>query len=130
MSLCHIWLGVLRSKKRGFAGLRRVFFFTTGIRSLATSVRRTIFVLAGRKNIRRSNCEIRFTPNSGFARLTSTIFECTALSDPFVRRWVSPLRDRSPSSPCSRYRLTQSNTAPFVTPISFATNPDGIPSSR
>ena len=73
MSLCHIWLGVLRSKKRGFAGLRRVFFFT-GISCLATSVRRTIVVLAGRKNIRRSNCEIRFTPKSGFARLTSTIF--------------------------------------------------------
>ncbi|MEI6516458.1 MAG: hypothetical protein WCO77_10795, partial [bacterium] len=123
MSLCHIWFGVLRSKKRGFEGLRFGFFFTTGINCLACSVRRTVVVLVGRKNIRRSNCEIRLTPNSGFARLTSTIFSWTAVSDPFVRRWDTPLPDRSPSSPRSRYRLTQSNTVPLVTPISFATSP-------
>jgi len=74
MSLCHIWFGVLRSKNRGFEGLRGARFFTTGINCRACSVRRTVVALAGRKNIRRNNCEIRLTPNSGFARLTSTIF--------------------------------------------------------
>jgi hypothetical protein len=34
ISLCHIWLGVARSKKRGFDGLDGVFFFR-GLMSFA-----------------------------------------------------------------------------------------------
>ena len=89
MSLCHIWFGVLRSKNRGFDGLRFGFFFTSGIRFAACSVRRTVSGLAGRKNIRLSNWEIRFTPKAGFASLTATIFVRTAVvSGPLMRRWV------------------------------------------
>ena len=76
---------MLRSKKRGFEGLR-FGFLTSGIICFLCSVRLTVVALAGTKNIRLSNCAIRLTPKVGFARLTSTIFICSAVSAPFVRR--------------------------------------------
>jgi hypothetical protein len=131
MSLCHIWHGVLRSKKRGFAGLRRTLLGAAGISCFACNVRRTVSALAGTKNSRLSTCEMRFTPKSGFARLTSTIFDWTAVNAPLTwRRCTAPYPGCSPASPFSRYCLTQSNTVPLVTPTSCATSPDGTRSSR
>ncbi len=90
MSLCHIWFGVERSKKRGFEGLRFGLAFTVGINCCACNVRRTVSALAGTKNSRRSNCEMRFTPKPGFAFLTSTIFDWTAVNARFARRHGTP----------------------------------------
>ncbi len=80
MSLCHIWLGVLRSKKRGFEGLRGDLRLAVGISRCACSVRLTVSALVGRNKARFSHCAIRLTPKVGFARLTSTIFVWTAVN--------------------------------------------------
>jgi len=76
-SLCHIWLGVARSKKRGRVRLRRAF----GGRSInpaSCKRRRTVSGLAGRKNSRRSVLAIRFTPYQRFARFSWMIFSVMA----------------------------------------------------
>ncbi|MEI7881597.1 MAG: hypothetical protein WCI95_12050 [bacterium] len=131
MSLCHIWFGVLRSKKRGLEGLRGGLFFTTGISAFACSVRLTVSALAGTKNIRLSNCEIRLTPKSGFAFFTSTIFACSPVNFPFrFRRHTGSYLVCNPASPCSRYRFTQANNVLALIPISFATKGEEIPSSK
>jgi hypothetical protein len=78
MSLCHIWFGVARSKKRGFVMFRRVFPFGGSINDSAASVLRTVDGLAGNKNQRFMTSAIRLTPHHGFARFNSTIFRWTA----------------------------------------------------
>jgi hypothetical protein len=103
MSLCHIWFGVLRSKKRGLDGFLCGLRLTTGINCFLCSVRLTVSALAGTKNIRRNNCEIRFTPKPGFACFTSTILACTAVRFPLRFRRRSGWKIvRNPSSPSSR----------------------------
>jgi hypothetical protein len=74
MSLCQSWLGVLRSKKRGFGGLRGGFFFVFRISPSRCNATRTVSGLAFTNSIRRSHWLIRFTPNDGCCRFTSTIF--------------------------------------------------------
>jgi hypothetical protein len=131
MSLCHIWFGVLRSKKRGFAGFRITFGFAAGISFCACSVRDTVAALVGRNKARLSHCAIRFTPNSGLAFLASTICACIAVSAPFARRCRNGLyRVCNPASPSSRYRFTHSNNVPLTTPSSCDTTPAGICSSK
>jgi hypothetical protein len=73
ISLCHIWLGVERSKNRGWGGLRRGFFRLFGISPSRCSVRRTVSGLAGRNSTRLNHWEIRRMPNVGCDRLTSVI---------------------------------------------------------
>ena len=56
MSLCHIWLGVARSKKRGFLaglrlGLRRGFCSSAS----RCNVRRTVSALTGKNKTRRNH---------------------------------------------------------------------------
>ncbi len=73
MSLCHIWLGVARSKKRGLDGLLGVRFLRGGISFSRCSVLRTVSGLAGRWNSRRKVCAMRLIPKAGCLRLRATI---------------------------------------------------------
>ena len=73
ISLCHIWLGVLRSKKRGFDGLDGVFFFLGVISFSRCRVLRTVSGLADKWNIRRKVCEMRLMPKVGCLRLSAVI---------------------------------------------------------
>lgn len=73
MSLCHIWLGVARSKKRGFDGLPGVFFFAGVMSFSRCSVRRTVSALAGRWKILRRVCAMRRIPNDGCFLLSAAI---------------------------------------------------------
>ena len=54
MSLCHIWLGVARSKKRGLEGLRFGRFGVVVMSSSLCSVWRTVSGLASIRNQRRN----------------------------------------------------------------------------
>jgi hypothetical protein len=74
MSLCHIWLGVLRSKKRGFDGLDRVFFLRGLMSFSRCRVFRTVSGLVGRWKRRLNVCAMRLTPKAGCSRLSVTIW--------------------------------------------------------
>ena len=66
MSLCHIWLGVARSKNRGRVTFRRCLAGVGGSISFAVcSVCRTVSLLTPRQNQRFSVSVIRCTPKSG-----------------------------------------------------------------
>ena len=99
MSLCHIWLGVARSKNRGRVRLRRRGEGPGGISPSRCNRARTVSALAGNRNIRRRNCAIRLTPKSGCCCLSWTIFSVMAAGN---RSW--PTRGEgglhNPASPC------------------------------
>lgn len=129
MSVCHIWLGVDLSNRRGGASrfLRRLL---VGVANpVSFKCRRTLEGLALKKNIRRRIWEILRTPEPGAACLRSVIFFCTTTGSLFPPA-PAGLRRSSPSSPPSRYRRIQTPTALQETPSSRATTPTGIPSSR
>lgn len=74
MSVCHIWLGVARSKKRGRTMFRFLGGAVGGINCASCNRWRTVSALAGRKNHRRNNWLIRLIPKPGFSFLSSRIF--------------------------------------------------------
>lgn len=96
MSVCHIWLGVARSKKRGRTTLRRGLGGLSIISSLC-SVRRTVSELALRKKTRLSSWEMRLIPRVGSSFFSSMILSRTgsgSLADLGPR-----VRSLRPSSP-------------------------------
>jgi len=78
MSVCHNWLGVERSKKRGLGGLRRGLGRGFLSSCCSCKVRRTVSRLTGKNHIRRRNWLIFLIPISGWRRLSSTTFVFTA----------------------------------------------------
>src|SRR5208337_1133366 len=130
ISVCHIWLGVERSKKRGWGGLRwglRLGFLSN---CCSCNVRRTVSRLTGRNNTRRRNWLIFLIPISGWRRLSSTTFVFTAAAT-FGRGRLGPADlDFKPASPWSRYSLTHLDKVLRPTPISRATRSTGKLSSR
>jgi hypothetical protein len=74
MSLCHIWLGVDRSKRRGGAfGFLRAFGLGA-VSPVSFRCWRTVSGLALRLKNRLNICEIRLAPCSGSACFSSVIF--------------------------------------------------------
>lgn len=86
ISDCHIWLGVARSKKRGRVRLRRLGEGGAEASPAWRSRCRTVSALAGRKNNRRSHCEMRLTPKVGFCCLIWTICSVIAAGSLFRPR--------------------------------------------
>jgi len=80
MSLCHIWFGVARSKKRGFGSFRVRLFAVGGLISFASC--RTVRTFSGdafkKKNLFKMS-DIRRIPCVGSVSFNSTIFASTAL---------------------------------------------------
>ena len=100
MSLCHIWLGVERSKRRGGGlGFLRAGFCRVA-NPAACKCWRTVSGLALRQKKRRRICEIRLAPCRGSARFSSVIFAWTATGslEAAPPRFVS----RNPASPHCR----------------------------
>jgi hypothetical protein len=96
MSLCHIWLGVDRSKRRA-GGWGFLCAFGLGVASPAVfRCWRTVSGLALRKNTRRRICEIRRTPCPGSSFFSCVIFACTAPGS-----FAPPPPGAFPFSPCS-----------------------------
>jgi len=130
MSVCHSSLGAARSNRRcGGVGFLRAFGAGNAAKPADFNCRRTVSGLAFRKNSRRSICEMRRTPCVGLERLSETIFALTGSGSLLTVRAPYGF-GLSPASPPSRYARTHSKTVPCPTPISFATNSPGSPSSR
>lgn len=113
MSLCHIWLGVARSKNRGLPGLRLGRRTTGSMSSSLCKARRTVSGLACMKNQRLSTWAIRLTPQPLLASLRATICWRTGSGSRGDRASPPPrggdeARNRAASAPPSlRYANTQ-----------------------
>ncbi len=127
MSLCHSWLGVLRSKNLGFATLRFLGSFGGTISPASCRVERTFSLPPGSPRNENSVSAIRRTPKEGFSRLSSTIARSTApgsrLPGPGWR-----LGARAASPPV-RHALRHPCRVTAETPHSAHATPGGIPSS-
>gem|GEM_PF-860568 len=130
ISVCHIWLGEERSKKRGRGGLR--WGLRRGCLSNCCSckVRRTVSWLTGRNNMRRRNWLIFLIPKSGWCRLSSTTCAFTAGATFGRGRFGRRGFDCKPTSPWARYNLTHLDKVLWPTPISWATCCTGKLSSK
>lgn len=103
MSLCHIWFGVLRSKNRGFEGLRRGFFLAFTISDSFVKTRRTVSGDACIQKKRFNACAIRFTPWTGCSCFNATIRSRTGPGSLGFRGPPGAFACK-PASPSSRYR--------------------------
>ena len=127
MSVCHIWLGVARSKKRGRTKLRRALRLSV-MRSASWSVFLTVSGLASRKNQRRRPSAIFFTPKKGFPRFISRILSITGRGRPRPGRGA--VFWRNPISPFLRYNPTHIEIVLTAIPVSSPTIFSVNPSSR
>src|SRR5512137_452667 len=106
MSLCHNWLGVLRSKNRGVPGFLGAFLFCGLVSCAVARVLCTVALLAGSRKNRLSISEILRLPKLGLDFFTSRILSLTRTDNGVLFR--AALSFRNPSSPDCRYSFAHS----------------------
>ena len=128
MSVCHIWLGVARSKKRGRVILRCLRGGRSVINSASCSRCRTVSGLAGKKKHRRNTWLMRLMPNVGFSCLSSMILSVIGVGSRCFRG--PDLLGSNPASPLDRYASSHNPRQDRLTPTSSQTIVMLKPSSR
>jgi len=130
MSVCQSWFGVARSKNRGRVRFLLPFARSLFISPASCSRVRTVSGLPGSQNIRRNTWAIRFTPQLGSAFLSSKMRAVTGSPSLFCPGRGPRGCVRRPSSPFSRYALTQFETELSPTPSSRLMTSRLMPFSR
>ena len=121
MSLCHIWLGAARSKRRGFFASRVRDPAASPISPSSCSTRRIVVSATPSADSRASTSRILRVPQSGCVCLASTT-ACRRGSPSSVRccRLGPATSGTRPSSPWSRCRRSQLLTVCVPIPNSLA----------